>query len=150
MFIKKAYLICNVVNLLIDYWPEYYKAANYLFNCMLIKQFNWKTLFEIIENVKSDLSYKYIYGAKIYTLKNKIFYKDWFESYIYIGFLISYDLCNIYYIWLFFFKCVMCIKDIIFIKDKFYKLDKLDLGLVENIKKIMKYFEILSSRPVLE
>ena len=69
---------------------------------------------------------------------------------MYIGFLVDYDLYNIYYIWLPFFKRVIYIKDIIFIKNKFYKPDKLDLELVEDVKKIIKYFKILSSRPVLE
>ena len=44
----------------------------------------------------------------------------------------------------------MCTRNIIFIKNKFYKLDKLDLKLIKDIKKIVKYFKILSSRPVPE
>ena len=44
----------------------------------------------------------------------------------------------------------MCIRNIIFIKNKFYKLDKLDLKLIKDIKKIVKYFKILSSRLVPE
>ena len=69
---------------------------------------------------------------------------------MHIDFLIGYNSRNIYYIWLFFSKYIMCTKDIIFVKDKFYKSDKLDLGFVENIKKIIKYFKILSSRPMSE
>ena len=69
---------------------------------------------------------------------------------MYIDFLVGYDLCNIYYIWFFFSKYVMCIRDIIFIKNKFYKSDKLDLGFVEDVEKIIKYFKILLSRPVFE
>ena len=44
----------------------------------------------------------------------------------------------------------MCIKDIIFIKNEFYKLDELDLRFVEDVKEIMEYFEILLSRSVSE
>ena len=92
----------------------------------------------------------HIYEIKIYILRNKVFYKDQFKSCAYISFLVNYDLCNIYYIWFFFSKCVMCIKDVIFIKNKFYKPDKLDLGFVENVEKIIKYFKILLSRLVPE
>ena len=41
-------------------------------------------------------------------------------------------------------------RNIIFIKDEFYKLDELDLGLVEDIEEIVEYFKILLSRPVFE
>ena len=44
----------------------------------------------------------------------------------------------------------MYIRDVIFIKDKFYKSDKLDLGLIEDVKEIVEYFKILPSRPVFE
>ena len=44
----------------------------------------------------------------------------------------------------------MCIRNIIFIKDKFYKPDKLDLGFIKDVEKIMEYFEILLSRSVSE
>ena len=44
----------------------------------------------------------------------------------------------------------MYIRDVIFIKDKFYKLDELDLRFVKDIKKIIKYFKILLFRLVLE
>ena len=44
----------------------------------------------------------------------------------------------------------MYIRNVIFIKDEFYKLNKLDLRLMEDIKKIIKYFEILLFRPVSE
>ena len=140
----------NTANLLVDYWPEYYKAVGYLFNHILIKQFNWKTLFEITDNVKPDLNYMHVYGAKAYILKNKVFCKDRLEFHMYIDFLVDYDSCNIYYIWLSSFKCIMRTRDIIFIKDKFYKSDKLDLGFVKNIIKIIKYFKILSFKSVSE
>ena len=138
----------NTANLLVDYWSEYYKAAGYLFNYISIKWFNWKILFEITDNIKSDFNYMYVYGVKVYILRNKILYKDWFKSRAYINFLVGYDSCNIYYIWFPSSKCVMHIRDIIFIKNKFYKSDKLDLGFIKNIKKIIKYFKILLSRPV--
>ena len=44
----------------------------------------------------------------------------------------------------------MCIKDVTFIKNKFYKSDKLNLRFMKNIKEIVKYFKILLSRPVFE
>ena len=44
----------------------------------------------------------------------------------------------------------MYIKDIIFIKNEFYKSDELNLRLIKDIEKIMKYFKILLSRPVFE
>ena len=69
---------------------------------------------------------------------------------MYIGFLVNYDLCNIYYIWLFSFKHIIYIRDVIFIKNEFYKLNKLDLGFIKDVEKIMKYFEILLSRSVFE
>ena len=42
----------------------------------------------------------------------------------------------------------MYIRDIIFIKDKFYKPDELDLRFIEDVEEIIKYFKILPSRPV--
>ena len=117
---------------------------------MLIKQFNWKILFKIIDNTKPDFSYIHVYRVKVYVLKNKIFCKNQFKSCMYIGFLIGYDSYNIYHIWLFFFKHVICIRDVTFIEDKFYKPDELDLGFVEDIENIMEYFEILLSRPVFK
>ena len=98
--------------------------------------------------MKLDFSYMYVYGVKAYILRNKVFYKDWFKPYIYIGFLISYDLYNIYCIWFSSSKCVIYTKDIIFIKNEFYKPDELDLRFVEDIEKIMEYFKILLSRLV--
>ena len=138
------------MNLLINYWPEYYKAINYLLNHIPIKQFNWKILFKITNNTKPDFNHIYIYRTKIYTLKNKVFYKDQLEFYIYIGFLINYDSHIIYHIWLLSSKCIIYIRDVTFIKDKFYKSDKLDLRFMKNIEEIIKYFEILSSRSVPE
>ena len=140
----------NIANLLVDYWPEYYKTAGYLLNYISTKQLNWKILFEIIDNAKPDLSYMHVYGAKTYVLKNKISCKDWFKSCIYINFLINYDLYNIYCIWFSSSKHVMCTRDITFIKNKFYKPNKLDLRFMEDVEKIMKYFEILLFRPVFE
>ena len=142
--------MCNAANLPVDYWPEYYKVVSYLLNHISTKRLNWKILFKIINNAKPDFSYMYVYGAKVYTLRNKVFYKDWLESYVYIGFLVDYNSRNIYCIWLFFFKHVMRTRDVIFIKDEFYKPDKLNLGLVKDIEEIIKYFEILLSRPVPE
>ena len=100
--------------------------------------------------MKLDLNHIYIYKTKIYILRNKVSCKDQLKPHIYIDFLVDYDLYNIYYIWFFSFKRVMCTKDIIFIKNKFYKLDKLNLKLMKDIKKIMKYFKILLSRPVFK
>ena len=142
--------MCNAVNLLVDYWPEYYKIINYLLNYISTKRFNWKIPFEITNNTKLDLSHIHVYKAKTYVLRNKIPCKNRFEFYIYIGFLVGYDLCNIYYIWFFSSKCVMRTKDVIFVEDEFYKPDKLDLGFVEDVEKIVKYFKILPSRPVFE
>ena len=138
------------MNFLMDYWSEYYKVADYLLNRILIKWFNWKILFKIINNIKSNLNYIHIYKTKAYVLRNKIFYKDQLKPYIYISFLIGYDSHNIYHIWLPSSKHIIHTKDIIFIKDKFYKSDKLDLRFVEDIKKIIKYFKILLSRSVSE
>ena len=67
---------------------------------------------------------------------------------MHIDFLVNYNLCNIYYIWFFSSKHVMYIRNVIFIKDKFYKLDKLNLRFIENIKKIVEYFKILLSRSI--
>ena len=138
------------MNLLVDYWPEYYKATGYLFNCISIKWLNWKILFEITNNAKPDFSYIYVYGVKIYILRNKVSCKDWLESHVHIGFLVGYDSHNIYYIWLLSFKYIIHTRDIIFIKDKFYKPDELDLGFIKDVEKIVEYFKILPSRPVSE
>ena len=40
LFTEKAHLIRNAANLPINYWPEYYKAVNYLFNHIPTKWLN--------------------------------------------------------------------------------------------------------------
>ena len=79
-------------------WPEVYMAIKYLLNQFLIWYLQWKTPFKIIIGYKLLISYLHAYKCKIYIFRPpiKIPKKEWLQPYTHIGFLVGYDLRNIY------------------------------------------------------
>ena len=62
----------------------------------------------------------HVYGCKTYTLVKQIKKGDKLAPYILIGHLVSYNLTNIYYIWILSLYKVIQTRDITFNKNSFY------------------------------
>ena len=70
----------------------------------------------------------HIYGCKTYTLDKQIKKGDKLAPYTLIGHLISYNLTNIYYIWILSLRKVIQTKDITFNKNSFYNSKRQDIN----------------------
>ena len=62
----------------------------------------------------------YVYGCKTYTLDKQIKKGDKLAPYTLIGYLVGYNLTNIYYIWILSLCKIIQTKDITFDKNSFY------------------------------
>ena len=75
-------------------------TAGYALNWTLNKQLGWKTPYEIAYGKPPSLTYMHVYGCKMYTLDKQIKRGDKLAPYTLIGYLVGYNLTNIYYIWI--------------------------------------------------
>jgi hypothetical protein len=75
---------------------EVFLTTSYILNQTLNKQLGWKTLYKIAYGKPPSLIYMYIYSYKTYTLDKRIKRGDKLAPYVLIGYLVSYNLINIY------------------------------------------------------
>src|ERR1700730_11184071 len=79
---------------------EAFLAASYALNQTPNKQLGWKTPYKIAYGKPPSLTYIYVYGCKTYTLDKKVKRGDKLAPRALIGHLVSYNLTNIYHIWI--------------------------------------------------
>ena len=88
--------------LLEELWPEVFKAAAYLLNWTPSKGLEWQTPFENIQSVmgisllKPNIGHLRVYGCKAYFFKYSILCLNKFILRAYVGYLVKYDLTNIF------------------------------------------------------
>ena len=78
--------------------PKAFLTTRYTLNRTLHKQLGWKTPYKIAYGKPLSLTYIHVYGCKTYTLNKQIKKGDKLAFYTLIGYLVSYNLINIYYI----------------------------------------------------
>jgi hypothetical protein len=76
--------------------PEAFLATGYALNRTPNEQLGWKTPYEIAYGKPLSLTYMYVYGCKTYTLDKRIKRGDKLAPYVLIGYLVGYNLTNIY------------------------------------------------------
>jgi hypothetical protein len=79
---------------------EAFLTTRYALNQTLNKQLGWKTPYEIAYSKPPSLTYIHVYGCKTYTLNKGVKKGDKLAPHALIGYLVSYDLTNIYRIWI--------------------------------------------------
>ena len=79
---------------------EAFLAASYALNWTPNKELGWKTPYKIAYGKPPLLTYMYVYGYKTYTLDKRVKKGDKLGPCASIGHLVSYDLTNIYRIWI--------------------------------------------------
>jgi len=76
--------------------PEAFLAARYALNRTPNEQLGWKTPYEIAYGKPPLLTYIHVYGCKTYILDKRIRRGDKLAPRALIGYLVGYDLTNIY------------------------------------------------------
>ena len=76
--------------------PEAFLTAGYALNRTLNKQLGWRTPYKVAYGKLLSLTYMYIYGCKTYILDKQIKRGDKLALYTLIGYLVGYNLTNIY------------------------------------------------------
>lgn len=108
--------------------PETYVTAGYLRNRTPTRSISWKTLFEMAYYKKPLIAYLKIYGCRAYTLRTQIPRGNKLTSRALIGYLVGYDVLNIYRIWIPKAKSkayqgkVIRTRDVTFREDMFYQV----------------------------
>ena len=101
-------------------WNELIKTAEYIANQTLMQKHNWKTPFEMVIEVASNLSHLRKDGCKAYALDKHIPYKQKLKKRAYIGHLMGYDSTNIIRIWIPSQQKIIRTRDAQFDKNSFY------------------------------
>ena len=76
--------------------PEAFLTTGYALNRTPNKQLGWKTPYEITYGKPPSLIYIHVYSYKTYTLDKRIKRGDKLAPYALIGYLVGYNLTNIY------------------------------------------------------
>ena len=76
--------------------PEAFLTARYALNWTPNEQLGWKTPYKVTYSKPPSLTHMHVYGCKTYTLNKQIKKRDKLAPYVLIGYLVSYDLTNIY------------------------------------------------------
>ena len=84
------------ISLLPSLGLEAFLTARYALNQTLNKQLGWKTPYKITYSKPPSLTHIYVYGCKTYILNKEIKKGDKLAFYTLIGYLVSYNLTNIY------------------------------------------------------
>ena len=98
MIITKSRSLCNETGLPPELWPEFIKAAGYISNRTPIRKLEWKTPHELVTKNAVKYAHMHIYGCKAYALNHYILRRDKMEPRAHIGYLVGYNLTNIYQI----------------------------------------------------
>ena len=77
-----------------------FKAARYIANRIPKRKLGWKTPYKVIYGRKPNLAHLRTYGCRAYLLRNKIPKLEKLAPRAYIGYLVGYNLLNIYRIWI--------------------------------------------------
>jgi Reverse transcriptase (RNA-dependent DNA polymerase) len=143
MGITKARCLRNGALLPAYLWPEIVRTAAYLHNRTLRKALGWKTLYEALTKEKPDLSYLHVFGCRAYPYIKNIPRKDKLEPRAHLGYLVGYDLTNIYRIWVPSIERVLHTRDVTFNDNQLYDPHDLDIGfaLREEINRVVDVME---------
>ena len=76
--------------------PEAFLTAGYALNWTPNKQLGWRTPYKIAYGKPPSLTYMHVYGYKTYILDKRIKRGDKLAPCALIGYLVGYDLTNIY------------------------------------------------------
>ena len=77
-------------------WPELVRLAGYLLNRLPMQGLGWKTPSECLKGIRPSLAHLFIAGCKAYSLIHGIARKDKLAPRASIGYLVGYDLTNLY------------------------------------------------------
>ena len=99
---------------------EAFLAAKYALNRTPNKQLGWKTPYKVAYSKPPVLTHMHEYGCKTYTLNKQVRKGDKLAPCALIGHLVSYNLTNIYQIWILSLYKVIQTRDIIFDGTLFY------------------------------
>ena len=83
-------------SLLLSLGLEAFLTTGYALNRTLNEQLQWRTPYEVAYGKLLTLTYIYIYGCKTYILDKRIKRGDKLAPYVVIGYLVGYNLTNIY------------------------------------------------------
>ena len=100
--------------------PEAFLAASYALNRTLNEQLGWKTPYKVAYGKPPSLTHMHIYGCKTYILDKRIKKGDKLAPCALIGYLVGYNLTNIYCIWILSFRKVIQTRDVTFEENSFY------------------------------
>ena len=75
---------------------EAFLTVGYVLNWTPNKQLGWKTPYKVTYSKLPSLTHMHVYGCKTYTLDKWIKKGDKLAPYTLIGYLIGYNLTNIY------------------------------------------------------
>lgn len=126
------------------------KAAGYLANKTPTKQLKWKTPFQKLQEVigmptlKLNIFHLVVYSCQAYPLNHNIPKKRKLEPQAAIEYLVSYELTNIFRIWIPKKKKVIVTRDITFDETKTYNSSEVTqaIDLPESMKLLLEVIEI--------
>src|SRR4051812_33771830 len=88
------------VRLLATLAPKIFISAGYILNRTLNERLGWKTPYEIVYGRQLIVSHMVAYGSLAYVLNKRINAGRKLDSRAIIGYLVGYDLTNIFRIWI--------------------------------------------------
>ena len=153
MIIQKARCIRIEACLPEELHPEAYKAAAYLLNWTPSKGLGWKTPFEKIQLAmgiappKPNIGHLRVYGCRAYPLKYDIPRLNKLAPRAHVGYLVGYDLTNIFRIYISSQKKVIRTRDVKFNEQLLYDDSQPDLANILRVR-ADQMLEIINVRQI--